>query len=140
MKKALLTISMLLMLGLVFACSKSDENDELINTSWKLFGFYSHEADSIEIAQPEDCEYCYVITFHEDGKISGRTTSNDFGGEYTISDDHFSIHDCNTTQIVEMYDGKRFYSSLLQSTRYSLFDRQLKLYYNNQDYLLFNVR
>lgn len=27
-----------------------------------------------------------------------------------------------------------------QATRYSLSDKQLRLYYNNQDYLLFNVR
>lgn len=119
------------------ACSSTDV---LTNTSWKLHGFYSHETDSLEIAQPEDCEYCYVINFQEDEKFSGRTTTNEFEGRYTISDDHFSIHDFFSTKVGDMFDEDRFYSSLHETTRYSISNRQLRLYYNNQDYLLFNVR
>lgn len=119
------------------ACSSTDV---LTNTSWKLHGFYSHETDSLEIAQPEDCEYCYVINFQEDEKFSGRTTTNEFEGRYTISDDHFSIHDFFSTKVGDMFDEDRFYSALHEATRYSISNRQLRLYYNNQDYLLFNVR
>lgn len=119
------------------ACSSTDV---LTNTSWKLHGFYSHETDSLEIAQPEDCEYCYVINFQEDEKFSGRTTTNEFEGRYTISDDHFSIHVFFSTKVGDMFDEDRFYSSLHETTRYSISNRQLRLYYNNQDYLLFNVR
>jgi heat shock protein HslJ len=119
------------------ACSSTDV---LTNTSWKLHGFYSHETDSLEIAQPDDCEYCYVINFQEDEKFSGRTTTNEFEGRYTISDDHFSIHDFFSTKVGDMFDEDRFYSALHEATRYSISNRQLRLYYNNQDYLLFNVR
>ena len=118
------------------ACSS---DDELTNTSWKLLGFYSHETDSIEIAQPEGEQY-YVINFHEDGKFSGKSIVNVFEGYYSISDDHFSIHDGYTTYVYEIGDGERFCSSLFQATRYSLSDKQLRLYYNGQDYLLFNER
>lgn len=120
------------------ACSSTDV---LTNTSWKLHGFYSHETDSLEIAQPEDCEYCYVINFQEDEKFSGRTATNEFYGKYTISDDHFSIHDFFTTEVGDMFDEDRFYSALHEATRYSISNRQLRLYYNNnQDYLLFNIQ
>lgn len=120
------------------ACSSTDV---LTNTSWKLHGFYSHETDSLEIAQPEDSEYFYVINFQEDEKFSGRTATNEFEGRYTISDDQIYIHDCFTTKVGEMYDGERFYSSLHEATRYSISNRQLRLYYNNnQDYLLFNIQ
>ena len=137
MKRKVVIMCLLLSAGLLNACSS---DDELTNTSWKLLGFYSHETDSIEIAQPENSVYFYVINFHEDGKFSGKTATNDFEGRYIISDDHFSIHNCCTTKVYEIGDGERFYSSLLQATHYSLSDKQLRLYYNNQDYLLFNVR
>ena len=132
---------LVLLVGIILlafaACSSTDV---LTNTSWKLHGFYSHETDSLEIAQPEDCEYCYVINFQEDEKFSGRTTTNEFEGRYTISDDHFSIHVFFSTKVGDMFDEDRFYSSLHETTRYSISNRQLRLYYNNQDYLLFNVR
>lgn len=139
MKKSHLLSGILASL-LLLAMTACSSDDELTNTSWKLLGFYSHETDSIEIAQPENSVYFYVINFHEDGKISGKTATNDFEGRYTISNDHFSVYDCFTTQVGELYDGERFYSSLHQATRYSLSDKQLRLYYNDQDYLLFNVR
>lgn len=137
MKNKFVLMCLLLSASLFITCSS---DDELTNTSWKLLGFYSHDTDSFEIAQPENSVYFYVINFYENGRFSGKTATNDFEGRYTISDDHFSIHDCFTTQVGELYDGERFYSSLLQTTRYSLSDKQLRLYYNNQDYLLFNVR
>jgi heat shock protein HslJ len=139
MKKSYLLLGLVVSL-LVLAMMACSSDDELTNTSWKFLGFYSHETDSIEIAQPEG-EQCYVINFHEDGKFSGRTATNEFEGRYTISDDQIYIHDCFTTKVGEMYDGERFYSSLHEATRYSISNRQLRLYYNNnQDYLLFNVR
>ena len=139
MKKSYLLLGLVVSL-LALAMTACSSDDELTNTSWKFLGFYSHETDSIEIAQPENSVYFYVINFHEDGKFSGKTATNDFEGKYIISDDHFSIHDCFTTKVGELYDGERFYSSLLQATRYSHSDKQLRLYYNDQDYLLFNVR
>ena len=138
MKKSYLLLGILASL-ILLAMTACSSDDELTNTSWKFLGFYSHETDSIEIAQPEGEQY-YVINFHEDGKFSGKSIVNVFEGYYSISDDHFSIHDSFTTQVGELYDGERFYSSLHQATRYSLSDKQLRLYYNNQDYLLFNER
>ena len=139
MKKSHLLLGLVISF-LLLAMTACSSDDELTNTSWKLLGFYSHETDSLEIAQPEDCEYCYVINFQEDEKFSGRTTTNEFEGRYTISDDHFSIHDFFSTKVGDMFDEDRFYSSLHETTRYSISNRQLRLYYNNQDYLLFNVR
>ena len=138
MKKSYLLLGLVVSL-LVLAMTACSSDDELTNTSWKFLGFYSHETDSIEIAQPEGEQY-YMINFHEDGKFSGKSIVNVFEGYYSISDDHFSIHDCYTTYVYEIGDGERFYSSLHQATRYSLSDKQLRLYYNNQDYLLFNER
>ena len=58
MKKSYLLLGLLVSL-ILLAMTACSSDDELTNTSWKLLGFYSHETDNIEIAQPENSVYFY---------------------------------------------------------------------------------
>jgi len=39
---------------------------------------------SFEKANPSDCENCYIFTLSDDGKITGRTSTNTIFGEFQI--------------------------------------------------------
>ena len=113
---------------------------QIIGAKWKFYGFGAYDSEEIRKAKPNDCESCYIITFGEDGKITGTTSSNDFSGDYIISVDSLTIlQPVCTTKVGEIGDGFEFYESLLSCTNYVINDKQLFLYYNNKkNYLLFN--
>lgn len=142
MKKKLL-MTLCCVLFFLTSCSNDDHQakNELSNTSWKLIGFYSIETGELQTAQPEDCDECYTIIFSDGGLLSGKTCSNVFEGRFSVEGNQFAIQGCTSTKVGEMYDGEKFYSSLLSSSRYSVSEKQLRLYYNNgQSYLLFKLR
>ena len=138
----------LLMIGFTsLACNSEDESkdndgpDKLPNTSWKFYGFGSKNGSKIREAMPIECETCYTITFHEEKKITGKTTTNDFVGEYTINGDELCLKNVGTTKVGEIGDGEEFYLSLLSCSYFSIIGKRLFLYYNNkQNYLLFNLK
>lgn len=156
-KKLVLMMSILLWLGMFSACSSDencrfDENDggnagisaertksltKLHETSWKLYGFGTDDAH-IQIAEPSGCSTCYVVKFNQDGTFSGKTTSNDFYGIYSTDNQSFKIEEYETTQVGEVGDGYRFVDAFRSSVHYDIADGQLKLYNNNNDYLIFN--
>lgn len=142
MKKLSLFLSLLLAIGLFSGCSSESKSlNDLSETSWKLLGFYSLSNNELQKSLPEDCDDCYVLTFSKDGLVNGKTASNIFEGTYSARKGLIAIMNCNTTKVGEVYDGNKFYMSLLNSTHYSFSDTQLKLFYNNkQNYLLFKRR
>ena len=113
--------------------------EQVVGSTWKLQGFGSFGNDEIRKAKPEDCETCYVITFNEDGKISGTTSTNELMGEYTISVDSLAFNPLGGTKVGEIGDGKEFFQALEACKHYAISGSQLLLYYNrNKNYLLFN--
>ena len=150
MKKQLFVYAIgLLMAGLLAACSSDDDDfpaesdglEKLPNTFWKFYGFGSKTGSKIREAMPNDCETCYTITFLEEKKITGKTTTNDFVGEYMINGDELCLTNVGTTKVGEIGDGEEFYTSLLSCSHFSIVGKQLFLYYNNkQDYLIFNLK
>ncbi|MCR5512929.1 MAG: META domain-containing protein [Prevotella sp.] len=138
----ILMLTLLLTAGLA-ACSNDDSStdDTLVRTTWKLVGFYTQETGTLQVAEPAGCDDCYVISFLQDGIVNGKTSTNKFEGRYIVSGELISFKDCSITEVNEMYDGERFFSTLIHTTRFSVLNKQLRLYCNNeQDYLLFKQR
>jgi heat shock protein HslJ len=102
-----------------------------------LYGFGTDDAH-IQIAEPSGCSACYVVKFNPDGSFSGKTTSNDFVGIYSTGNKSFKIVEYGTTQVGEVGDGYRFVDAFRSSVKYEIANGKLKLYYNNNDFLLFN--
>lgn len=122
------------------SCS-SDDNDisanSLCKTTWKLYGFGTDDAH-IQIAEPSGCSACYIVKFNPDGSFSGKTTSNDFVGIYSTENKSFMIVEYETTEVGEVGDGYRFVDAFRSSVQYEIANGKLKLYNNNNDFLIFN--
>jgi hypothetical protein len=123
------------------AC-KSEKEDvtPLIGTTWKLVGFVDAQADTMKTAEPVG-DQCYLLTFHQDGTLSGYTSTNEAGGEYEINTQTGSLiikSFGGLTMINELFDGNRYIECMYKVTYYNLSDKNLKLYYSPTDYLLFN--
>lgn len=140
MKKVFMMMSVLLSFGMLCACS-DDENDNsvtsLCKTSWKLYGFGTDD-DHIQIAEPSGCSTCYVVKFNPDGSFSGKTTSNEFFGIYSTDNKSFKIVECGSTKVGEVGDGYRFADAFRSAVQYEIANGKLKLYYNNNEFLIFN--
>lgn len=147
MKKKLVLISVMISFGLFGACNNDEsacnnvENDisvtSLCDTSWKLYGFGTVDAH-IQIVEPSGCSACYVVKFNPDGSFSGKTTSNDIVGIYSTENKSFKIVEYGTTKVGEVGDGYRFVDAFRSSVQYEIANGKLKLYNNNNDFLIFN--
>ncbi|MDR2126335.1 MAG: META domain-containing protein [Prevotellaceae bacterium] len=151
MKKIILqTTAILLILAGVVACGKEDGNCpykiynepneplSLKGTKWKLAGFVDVQICTMKTAEPIG-EQCYLLTFHEDGVISGSTSTNTFFGSYElVNGSNISINLGNMTAINELFDGLRYIDCMNNVISYISFDERLILYYNPTNYLLFN--
>jgi len=108
--------------------------------TWKFQGFGNTNDNSFEKATPSDCDKCYVLTFSENGTLSGQSTTNGFIGEYTIDGENVNIINFICTEIYESGNGEKYLEKMNQIQRYKIIDNKLKLYYNQgQNYLLFNL-
>jgi len=104
---------------------------------WKLVGFVSADGTLREV-NPKDCDQCYTISFLKDGRLTGRTISNEAIARYQFNGHNISISDFGMTKVGEYGDSKTYIEALRRSTRYELVSGRLRLYYNNNtDYLLF---
>ena len=79
-----------------------------------------------------------MVKFEPDGSFSGKTTSNEFFGIYSIDNKYFKIEEYETTYVGEVGDGRRFVDAFCSSVQYEIANDKLKLYNNNNDFLIFN--
>ena len=144
-------MSMLLMVVVLACCS--DENDsglsgndsvfldnqvaKLCKSSWKLYGFGTNDSQ-IRRAEPSECSSCYVVKFNLDGTFSGKTTSNEFFGNYSTDERNLKIDSYSTTKVGEVGDGYLFDEAFRAANLYEITDGKLKLYYNDSEFLIFN--
>ena len=138
MRKDIVLLSMLLV-GLLTACNDKEDNitgfQYGLHNSWKLTGFGSVNGDNIDIrvAQPEDCESCFIVTFNNDGMVSGNTTTNDFVGNYSINANKIRLENMVVSKVGEVYDGCEFYQALIGCSSFLIANKQLYLFYNYQE-------
>lgn len=109
----------------------------LVGTQWKLIGFVDARRHKVKPAEPEG-EGTYLLTFNENGEISGRTSTNTAFGKYSLDDDQLSILEFhNITEINELFDGRYYIESMNNVFSFNLSPKGLVLYYNAQKSLLF---
>jgi len=95
---------------------------------------------SFEKANPSDCENCYIFTLSDDGKITGRTSTNTIFGEFQIEKQNIKIINFGGTEINELGNGQKYIETMSLIEEYEIANNELKLYYNqNQNYLLFKL-
>ena len=108
---------------------------ELLKT-WKLVVFVNETANIHKRPDWQENDR-YTITFHENGRISGRTFSNKLFGEYVVDKNTFSFTEIGSTRVTEIYDGPMYMDALRTVRSYSLLNGELKLYYDYGKYMLF---
>jgi|SRR5690606_13499633 len=109
----------------------------LIGTQWKLIGFVDARRNKIKLAEPAG-EDTYLLTFNENGEISGQTSTNKAFGKYLLDDDQLSILEFhNITEINELFDGRYYIETMNNVFSYNLSTKGLALHYDAQKYLLF---
>lgn len=115
----------------------SYQNLSFIGTKWKLIGFVDVKSNTIKMVKPE-IDSCYVITFYSDNKFSGITSTNKVEGNYEISLNvkTLKILQFGGTKINELDDGKIYVANLLKVNLFSITERGLALYYDNENYYL----
>jgi len=115
----------------------SNLNLPFAGTKWKLIGFVNVKSNTIKMAKPES-DSCYVITFYSDNTFSGITSTNQVDGNYEISLNAktLKILQLGGTKINELNDGNIYVANLLRVNLFSITERGLALYYDNENYYL----
>jgi hypothetical protein len=110
----------------------------LIGTTWKLIGFVDEHRKRVKLAEPEG-ESSFLLTFKENGEISGLTSTNTAFGTYRFSDDSILeiLTFTNTTELNELYDGAYFIASMNNVFSSALSSKGLALNYDSQKFMLF---
>lgn len=143
----LFAVSLILCLPMFGGCQKNEMNKRedngsvlpLIGTTWKLVGFADTKHDSIDLAKPSG-EDTYLLSFKDDGSISGSTSTNQAGGVYvltTLGKLSF-VHFGPSTFINELFDGHRYIEAMNEVSSYQISAKGLSLYYGKDTYLLFH--
>ncbi len=140
MKKLFLILPFVLFTLSINGCKDDENENPLIGSKWKLVGFVDDQTGITREPQPDDCKQCYLLFFDTNDAFSGYSSTNTLNGTYSAS---FSSHTIQFTKIGgtkagELYDGYEFVSSLSNVTHFTLSTEELKLFYNDNLYLLFN--
>ena len=138
MKKVLVMMSMLLSLGLFFACSSDDDSFTTLYNNWVLVSYVNETCEVLKEAKG----YYYLITFHPDGTYSGKAYGNEMGGKYKLNGKKIQINPGDITKIaVEGSDPDRFFLEHLADVyTYALTDTELWLYYSKDQYFKFRIK
>jgi len=118
-------------------------NDDLRLTgvSWKLVGTVDAETGSLREFEPENCDWCYRLTFDTDTSLSGRSSVNSIYGTYVVdyATGSFNITGLGGTAVGAIWSDERlWYDILYKIETFSLQENELRLYYDgNKNYLLF---
>ncbi|HTN69186.1 MAG TPA: lipocalin family protein [Dysgonamonadaceae bacterium] len=91
-KTILLTVIALCLLISGKGCEKSNKITSDIIGTWKLVGFGNTADNSLKEAGPKDCDKCYTITFKNDEKIFGVTSTNQATGVYKIKGNGINLN------------------------------------------------
>jgi hypothetical protein len=130
-------------LSITLACSEEKEppsTEYLIGTSWKLVAFVN-SADGTSKTPEQNSPRSYLLTFYSNNKLSGKTLANAIVGSYETDPQSFTIQ-IKAQYATEVFEfspyPELFIDGLNSSHHYSITQDTLKLYYSENDYLLFS--
>jgi hypothetical protein len=121
------------------------ENISLSGTKWQLTAFVnvSEETTKTPILLDKPSKYGhYWIQFNEDNTCEGHSSSNLLLGRYSVSSvsSEVQITVGVATYMMELSpDGEEFIEKLNRIHSFVIKDSSLMLYYNETDYLLFDI-
>ena len=137
------TITLLLLIG-GSGCEKENADNDIksILGTWKLDGFGNTKDNSVKNADPENCEDCFVVTFNADSTFTGKSIINRLAKNYYLSGYNLSFPNGVLETMVDEIagDGTRFTEALRNVHRYSIEKSRLKLFYSDNEYLLFHLK
>lgn len=138
-----ITITLLLLIGGT-GCEKENADNDIksILGTWKLDGFGNTKDNSVKNADPENCEDCFVVTFNADSTFTGKSIINRLAKNYYLSGYNLSFPNGVLETMVDEIagDGTRFTEALRNVHRYSIEKSRLKLFYSDNEYLLFHLK
>ena len=155
MKKCLFFVMSLLGLNLLCACSSNSDETNIVeddfrcvnrpdsveatlcDTKWVLVS-YGNESNEV---MKESKGYFYLLIFDSDGTYTGRAYGNEIWGEYNCIGEKFEIYSLGSTKVdVEGADKDNFFLYHLRDVyTYSLTDKELRLYYSEDQYFKFRA-
>ena len=127
---------------MTFSCEEENENSNPLIGSWKCIGFGDSETNEIIEIEPKDCEKCYKLTFKEDRTFSGYSVLNILSGKYEFDIKNNKLifpTGIGGTEVMEEGDALLFKNLLKDACSYSINNKQLLIYYSDNQYLLFNI-
>ena len=135
--KALLGLS-LLFLTLLSGCSSDDDNvNSALCKTWLLVSYGNESNEVLKEAEG----YYYKLSFHPDGSFSGLAYGNGIYGYYTWKDNEIRL---DRIMIDKAYwegsDPDKFFLYHLSDVyTYTVTDKELRLYYSEDQYFKFRV-
>lgn len=130
------------LISLILQCKREnpDNNFYELLGSWKFTAFGSSN-NSLRTVNPIDCEVCYLLTFNEDSTINGKSVINILGGQFILSSNQLRFpNGVLATEVLEEGDPYSFTEALKNVNSFKIENRQLKLFYTNNDFLLLNLK
>ncbi|MDR1161431.1 MAG: hypothetical protein LBK45_03735 [Tannerellaceae bacterium] len=126
------------MLLAAFSCRDNppDIPIPLNGTKWKLAGSVNVETGILKEFEPTDCAECFTLTFNSDHTASGRSI---------LMNVEIDLLNLDPTRPMAKIaydeggypDGERFRTAIYKAASFIVTSEELKLYYNNTEYLLF---
>ena len=111
-----------------------ESSTNLASTKWKLAGLVDSETGELKVLEPKDCDDCYTLKFDTDTTAQGKSWVNYV---FLTSLNPIEIH-CGTLALDCHNENQVCYCDLLKSViSYDVYESELILYLNNQNYLLF---
>lgn len=158
MRKCLFFMMSLLGLNLLCACSSNSDETHIVKDDSR----YVNRPDSVEAIEPTFCDtkwvlvsygnesnevmkeskgFFYLLIFDSDGTYTGSAYSNEIWGKYNCIGDKFEIYSLGGTKVYdERADKDNFFLYHLEDVyTYSLTDKELRLYYSEDQYFKFRA-
>jgi heat shock protein HslJ len=106
--------------------------DEAIVGKWKLDCFVDRVLDK-EDCRPDELYSKNMLSIYidENGAVSGLTTSNSFGGKYTIDNAGVTFFDLMSTEVMERGWGSDFLDHLSKVNSFKIKENRLILFYDS---------
>ena len=158
--KWMIMVAIIFLLPLLYGCQEEGLPDEegaevslkrvpdnpgyaslpLIGTQWKLVGFVDGKKTRIRLVKAGDGD-SFTQVFEDNGRFTGRASINQAQGEYSMTKDHLSIQQYHLlTEAGESPDGYLYIAAMEKVFAYRISRRGLELYYDPQQYLLFQPK
>ena len=108
----------------------------LVNTSWQLVAFVENNVSRTPEHWPQINPYPFLLNFYQDS-ISGVACCNEINGRFSCDSVNTTIRIGTMTYMNECDDGFLYQDRINESSTYKINDDTMKLYVDENNYLVF---